>query len=132
MPRPGDQIGPYKLILPIGAGAMGEVWRARDERLQRHVALKILPPDAGGCVVDPARPDLAPPSPGPPPGDAYTLAPDFYASYYLPFYATWAVCERATLLAQQGDRAGAAALLRSVATRAPNRHWLTAALRRYE
>ncbi|MBW3563816.1 MAG: protein kinase [Acidobacteria bacterium] len=39
----GTQLGPYELISPIGAGGMGEVWRARDKRLEREVALKILP-----------------------------------------------------------------------------------------
>jgi hypothetical protein len=37
------QLGPYKIVAPIGAGAMGEVDRARDTRLQRDVALKTLP-----------------------------------------------------------------------------------------
>ncbi len=48
----GSQIGPYTLIARLGAGAMGEVWRARDERLDRHVAIKLLPPDLLG---DPDR-----------------------------------------------------------------------------
>ncbi len=52
MSAAGDVIGPYRLIEPIGRGAMGEVWRARDERLDRQVAVKLLPPDVAG---DPER-----------------------------------------------------------------------------
>jgi hypothetical protein len=40
---PGRRLGPYEVLDPIGAGGMGEVYRARDTRLQRHVALKIVP-----------------------------------------------------------------------------------------
>ena len=39
----GSRLGPYELLAPIGAGGMGEVWRAKDTRLDRSVAIKILP-----------------------------------------------------------------------------------------
>jgi eukaryotic-like serine/threonine-protein kinase len=40
---PGKRLGPYEILAAIGAGGMGEVYRARDTRLQRDVALKVLP-----------------------------------------------------------------------------------------
>ena len=40
---PGSRLGPYEILAPIGAGGMGEVWKARDTRLDRSVAVKILP-----------------------------------------------------------------------------------------
>jgi eukaryotic-like serine/threonine-protein kinase len=39
----GARLGPYEIVDSIGAGGMGEVWRARDTRLDRDVAIKILP-----------------------------------------------------------------------------------------
>ena len=39
----GTRLGPYEVVAPLGAGGMGEVWRARDTRLDRSVAIKILP-----------------------------------------------------------------------------------------
>src|SRR5262249_7461424 len=40
---PGTRFGPYEVVGPLGAGGMGEVYRARDTRLERTVAIKILP-----------------------------------------------------------------------------------------
>ena len=37
----GAKLGPYELLAPIGAGGMGEVWKARDTRLNRTVAVKV-------------------------------------------------------------------------------------------
>jgi serine/threonine protein kinase len=40
---PGSRLGPYEILSAIGAGGMGEVYRARDTRLERTVAVKVLP-----------------------------------------------------------------------------------------
>jgi serine/threonine-protein kinase len=37
----GDKLGPYEILAPIGAGGMGEVYRAHDSRLNRDVAIKV-------------------------------------------------------------------------------------------
>jgi serine/threonine protein kinase len=39
----GDRLGPYEVIAQLGAGGMGEVYRGRDTKLKRNVALKVLP-----------------------------------------------------------------------------------------
>src|SRR5512135_1368454 len=41
--RTGDRLGPYEIASPLGAGGMGEVYRAKDTRLGRDVAVKVLP-----------------------------------------------------------------------------------------
>ena len=48
----GTRLGPYEIVAPLGAGGMGEVYRARDSRLGREVAIKVLPE---GFARDPER-----------------------------------------------------------------------------
>ena len=49
---PGDKLGPYEILAPIGAGGMGEVYRAKDTKLDRDVAVKVLP---SALAQDPDR-----------------------------------------------------------------------------
>src|SRR5450432_3744701 len=49
---PGARLGPYQILAPIGAGGMGEVYRAKDTKLRREIALKVLP---DSFASDPAR-----------------------------------------------------------------------------
>jgi eukaryotic-like serine/threonine-protein kinase len=50
--RPGDRLGPYEVLAKLGEGGMGEVYKARDTRLDRTVAIKVLPAKISG---DPDR-----------------------------------------------------------------------------
>ena len=52
----GTRLGPYEILGLIGAGGMGEVYKARDTRLERSVAIKILPAELN---ADPERPSRA-------------------------------------------------------------------------
>ena len=49
---PGTRLGHYEIVAPLGAGGMGEVWRARDTTLDREVAIKVLP---AAFASDPER-----------------------------------------------------------------------------
>ena len=47
---PGTRLGPFEILAPIGAGGMGEVYRAKDTKLKREVALKVLPDSFAGMI----------------------------------------------------------------------------------
>lgn len=57
----GSRLGPYEILAPLGAGGMGEVYRARDPRLGRDVAIKII---ADARSTEPSTNDGSPPDPG--------------------------------------------------------------------
>ena len=47
----GARLGPYEIVAPIGSGGMGEVYRAKDTRLDRTVAIKVLPAHLAGNTI---------------------------------------------------------------------------------
>src|ERR1700675_4729953 len=51
----GVRLGPYEIVGAIGAGGMGEVYRARDTKLDRDVAIKVLPPQLAETALALAR-----------------------------------------------------------------------------
>ncbi len=56
---PGESLGPCKIISPIGEGGMCEVWKARDTRLDRVVAIKHLKGGYGVCAPRKIVPEMA-------------------------------------------------------------------------
>ena len=56
---PGSRLGPYEIVAPLGAGGMGEVYRARDAKLGRDIAIKVL---SAGTSADPDRRQLVNPA----------------------------------------------------------------------
>ena len=63
----GARLGPYEILAPLGAGGMGEVYRARDTRLGRAVAIKLLNAELSGDAISrsasSAKPGASRPSP---------------------------------------------------------------------
>ena len=70
-------------------------------------------------------PERASPTSGVADPSTYDVPLDFYATYHLPYFSTWQVCERAALMAARGDRDAATRVLEAVKTKAPGRHWVS-------
>jgi eukaryotic-like serine/threonine-protein kinase len=51
---PGTRFGPYEISAQIGAGGIGEVYRARDTKLERQVAIKVFECPGSGSLVQPS------------------------------------------------------------------------------
>jgi len=67
----GAKLGPYEIVAPVGAGGMGEVYRARDMRLNRTVAIKVLPAHLS------SNPDLKQRLEREAPGDLFSKSPPY-------------------------------------------------------
>jgi serine/threonine protein kinase len=62
----GSRLGPYEILSPLGAGGMGEVYRTRDSKLGRDVAIKVLPPEMASSAERLDRSRVAQARRGPP------------------------------------------------------------------
>ncbi len=77
----GSKLGPYEIIAPLGAGGMGEVWKARDTRLDRTVALKVSKADFGERFEREARAVAALNHPNI--GTLYDVGPNYLVMEYV-------------------------------------------------